>query len=64
MDNDRDILLIAILTFFTIFAWIFFELAKTTRTSTVTESTQQLLKPINPKIDVETIQILGQRKQY
>lgn len=64
MDNDRDILLITILTFFTVFAWIFFELIKTTRTSTVTEQTQQILKPVNATIDTETIQLLGARKNF
>ena len=64
MDNDRDILLITILTFFTVFAWIFFELVKTTRTSTVSEQTQQLLKPLNTNIDTDTFQILETRKNF
>jgi predicted negative regulator of RcsB-dependent stress response len=61
MDNDRDILLIAMLTFLTVFAWIFFDLVQTSKTSTITASTATLLKPISSKIDQETINALGTR---
>lgn len=64
MENDRDILLIAIFTFFTVFAWIFFELAQTTKTSTIAESTQKLLIPLETKIDAETLSILEKRSIF
>lgn len=64
MENDRDILLVSIMTFITIFAWIFFELVKTTKTSTVPESTTQLLKPVNPRIDTATLDQLSERQVF
>lgn len=64
MDNDRDILLVAIFTFLTVFAWIFFELIKTSKTSTITQSTQQLIMPIQTTIDTGTLDKLNQRQIY
>jgi hypothetical protein len=64
MDNDRDILLIAIFTFFTVFAWIFFELVQTSKTTTVTSATTSLLAPLETKIDVQTLNNLEQRKIF
>jgi hypothetical protein len=64
MENDRDILLIAILTFITVFAWIFFDLVKTSQTSTITDSTEQLLTPLNPTIDTDTLNKLSLRINY
>jgi hypothetical protein len=64
MENDRDILLVSIMTFITIFAWIFFELVKTTKTTTIPDSTAQLLKPINPRIDTATLENLKERQIF
>jgi hypothetical protein len=64
MDNDHDILLIAVFTFFTVFAWIFFELVQTAKTSTVTLSTNSLLTPLEAKIDTQTLTNLEQRKIF
>ena len=64
MEKDRDILLVAIFTFITVFAWIFFELVKTTKISTVTQATQQLLTPIQTKIDTGVLERLNQRQNY
>jgi hypothetical protein len=64
MDNDRDILLIAIFTFFTVFAWIFFELIQTSKTTTISESTTALLTPLESRIDAQTLNDLEQRKLF
>jgi hypothetical protein len=64
MEKDRDILLVAIFTTFTVFAWIFFELIQTSKTSTVTSTTQTLLEPLETKIDTETITAIEQRKNF
>lgn len=64
MEKDRDILLVAIFTTFTVFAWIFFELVQTSKTSTVTSTTQTLLEPLETKIDTETITVIEQRKNF
>jgi hypothetical protein len=64
MENDRDILLIAIFTFFTVFAWISFELAQTSRTSTINQATQSMLAPLNSTIDKQTLSIINSRINY
>jgi hypothetical protein len=64
MSNDRDIFLISIFTFFTVVSWIFFELVKTTRTSTVTTNVQQIITPLSPTIDTEVFTVLENRRSY
>ena len=64
MENDRDLLLVAIFTMLTVFLWVFFELAKTSQTSTIGLSTQQAITPFSPKIDISTLNVLNERKRY
>lgn len=62
--NDRDLLLISVFTFFTVTLWVFFEVLKTVKTTTVTESTTQIVQPLDPKLDIPTLQTIATRKQY
>lgn len=62
--SDRDLLLISVFTFFTVALWIFFEVLKTAKTTTVTATTTQIVQPLNPKLDVQTIQAIAAKKQY
>ncbi|MFC1647345.1 hypothetical protein ACFL1A_03615 [Patescibacteria group bacterium] len=64
MENDKDILLISIFTFLTISLWIFFELVKTTKTSTISIPTKEITKTIPIKIDNEVLRMLEQKKLY
>ena len=64
MDNDQDLLLISVFTFFTITLWVTFELLKTVKTTTVTQTTQQIVVPLNPKIDLDTLTKITNRKVY
>jgi len=64
MSNDRDILLVSIFTFFTVLSWIFFEVVKTTRTTTVTTNVQQIITPLSPHIDTDVFTILESRTSY
>jgi len=64
MENDRDLLLISIFTFFTVSLWITFELLKTVKTTTVSPTTQQIVVPLIPKIDTETITAIANRRTY
>lgn len=63
-NNDRDLFLISVFTFITVFLWISFELIKTTKTSTISTSVQQLSAPISSTIDTDTLNVLNSRKQY
>ncbi len=64
MDNDRDLLLVAIFTTLTVFLWVFFELVKTTKTSTVTRPLQQVVSPLTSKIDVTILEQLESRETF
>lgn len=63
-NSDRDLLLISLFTFLTVVLWIFFELAKTVKTTTVSSRTTQLITPFAPKIDTDILKIIGQRRSY
>ncbi len=63
MKTDKDIFLISIFTFITVALWIVFELTKTTKTSTVTTRTQEIIKPLTPAIDTVTLDVLELRRQ-
>lgn len=62
MDEERDLLLVSIFTTITIFIWVFFELVKTTKTSTVAHPTQQIASPLTSKIDVSILELLETRQ--
>jgi hypothetical protein len=62
--NDRDLLLISVFTFFTVTLWVFFEVVKTAKTTTVAPQTTQSIVPLSPKLDSQVIQIIGTKKQY
>lgn len=64
MENDHDLLLVAIFTTLTIFLWIFFELVKTTTTTTVTRPTQQAITPLTSKIDVDILDVLEKKERF
>lgn len=64
MDNDRDLLLISVFTFFTVCLWITFELLKTFKTTTVSQTTQQIVIPLTAKIDIETLTEVVNRKVF
>jgi len=63
-NNDRDLFLISVFTFVTVFLWITFELIKTTKTSTVSSSLQELSASISATIDTDTLNVLNNRKRY
>lgn len=64
MENDRDLLLISVFTFFTVCLWIGFELLKTFKTTTISTTTQQIIVPLTSKIDTDTLTIIANRKVY
>lgn len=64
MDDDNNLLLIAVFTTLTIFSWIFFELVKTTKTSTLSSAVQRISNPLTSKIDVEIINELEMKQTF
>lgn len=64
MENDRDLLLVAVFTFLTVFLWITFELIKTVKTTTVTNPVSQIATPLNASIDTDLLMKLKERPTY
>jgi hypothetical protein len=64
MDNDRDLVLVSVFTFLTVSLWVFFELVKTTKTTTVTTDVQKIITPFSPTIDTDTLTNLVNRKSF
>lgn len=62
--NDRDILLVAVFTFLTVFLWVFFELVKTIKTTTVAPTVQRIIAPFSPNIDTATLNQISTRPVY
>lgn len=61
MKSDRDLFLISLFTFMTVLSWIFFELVKTTKTSTVAPTVNQVIVPLTPALDTDTLDLLGKK---
>ena len=64
MQNDRDLLLISVFTFFTVSLWITFELLKTVKTTTVPTTTQQIVVPLSSAIDIDTLTKITNKRVY
>jgi hypothetical protein len=64
MDDDRDLLLVAVFTTLTIMLWVFFELVQTTKTSTVTQPLQKAVAPLSPKIDTTVLDNLEKKQTF
>ena len=63
-NTDRDVLLVSLFTFLTVVLWIFFELVKTVKTTTVSSNVTQLITPFTPTIDTDILKVIGQRQSY
>lgn len=63
-ESDRDLYLITIFTFITVLLWIYFELVRTTKTSTNTPVVNKLITPLTPKLDTDTLNILTIKRRY
>lgn len=62
--NDRDLLLISVFTFFTVMLWVFFEVLKTIKTTTVTPQVTKIIVPLSPKLDTQTLDTINSKKAY
>ena len=62
--TDRDLVLISVFTFFTVTLWVFFEVLKTVKTTTVTATTTQIVQTLNPKLDTQTLNAIAAKQQY
>lgn len=63
-DSDRDLLLVSIFTFLTVLSWVFFEIIKTVKTTTIKQPVQQVIKPLKPTLDTGILDVLEERKNY
>ncbi|MBI3577482.1 hypothetical protein HY086_05590 [Candidatus Gottesmanbacteria bacterium] len=61
MDSDRDLLLVSVFTFLTVSLWVFFELVKTTKTTTVTPTVQQVIAPFSSTLETDIVDVLEKK---
>jgi hypothetical protein len=61
MDSDRDLLLISVFTFLTVSLWVFFELVKTTKTTTITPTVQQVITPFSSTLETDIVDMLEKK---
>ena len=59
--SSKDLLILSILTFITVLAWIIFDVYHAATTSTVTPLQKELTKPLKPTFDQEIILKLRKR---
>lgn len=53
--NNKEILILALLTLFTVLSWIIYDVYHAATTSTITPVQQELMKPLTPTFDHDTI---------
>lgn len=53
--NRKEFLILAILTLCTVISWIVYDIYHTATTSTITPVQQELMKPLTPTFDNDTI---------
>lgn len=51
--NRKEFLIVAILTFLTICAWVIFDIVHTRSQVTISPDLQKIIEPLNPNFDVE-----------
>jgi hypothetical protein len=64
MQEDRDLLLVAVFTALTIALWIFFDLVQTTRTTTISAPLQESVSQFSPNIDSKIFDTLESRQTF
>lgn len=62
--RNKDILVLSILTFLTVVAWIAFDAYHAHVTSTLTEVEKKLMEPITPSFDEKIIAKLKERNGF
>lgn len=61
--NSKDLLFISIVTFMTAIAWTVYDIYHTAISTTITPIQQELIKPIKPGFDHDTLNILKEKEQ-
>lgn len=61
MDSDRDLLLVSVFTFLTVSLWVFFELVKTTKTTTISSTVQQVITPFSSTLETDIVDMLEKK---
>lgn len=52
----KELLIAAILTFFTILAWVVFDIIHTRRQVEIPQQLQELIEPINPEFNISGLE--------
>lgn len=62
--NSRDFLILSILTFITVVAWIVSDAYHASVTSTVTAVEKKLMEPLKPTFDQQVIKVLKEKDGF
>lgn len=60
----KDALTLSIMTLITVLTWIGFAIYRTTIRSTITQATQEQMKPLDPKINKQTLESLKNNRSF
>lgn len=62
--SNKDLLILSILTFITVLAWIAFDVYHAATTSTITPLQKELIEPLSPSFDQEVILKIKGREEF
>lgn len=54
----KDALILAIMTLITIITWVAFDIYRTSKKTTITETTKEQMRALDPKINKEIVNLL------
>jgi len=63
-NANKDLFLLSIFTLITVTLWIFFELLKTIKTSTVKPNVQEVITPLDSKLNTDIFDIIASKNEY
>jgi len=61
--NTKEILIISLIIFLSIFAWVLMDIYHNSITSTITKKQEEQIKPLTPKFDNAIIEGLKKREK-
>ena len=61
--SSKDWLVLSIITFLTVAAWTTYDIYHAAVSSTITQVQEQMIKPIDPTFDIETLHTIESRSE-
>lgn len=61
--SSKDWLVLSILTFLTVATWTIYDIYHAAVTSTITPVQEEMIRPLDPTFDTETLRLLREREE-